>query len=65
MQLELQVASIFARVLKLENKADLSSYTDVNASQWYYDDLAKAVDAGLFKVQTTSLDQMTTLLEKK
>jgi len=44
-----QVASIFARVLKLENKADLSSYTDVNASQWYYDDLAKAVDAGLFK----------------
>ncbi len=44
-----QVASIFTRVLKLENKADLSSYTDVNASQWYYDDLAKAVDAGLFK----------------
>ena len=44
-----QVASIFARVLKLENKADLSSYTDVNASQWYYDDLAKAVDTGLFK----------------
>lgn len=44
-----QVASIFARVLKLENKADLGSYTDVNASQWYYDDLAKAVDAGLFK----------------
>ena len=44
-----QIASIFARVLKLENKADLSSYTDVNASQWYYDDLAKAVDAGLFK----------------
>ena len=44
-----QVASIFARVLKLEDKADLSSYTDVNASQWYYDDLAKAVDAGLFK----------------
>lgn len=27
-----QIASIFARVLKLENKADLSSYTDVNAS---------------------------------
>lgn len=44
-----QVASIFARVLKLENKADLGSYTDVDASQWYYDDLAKAVDAGLFK----------------
>ena len=44
-----QVASIFARVLKLEDKTDLSSYTDVNASQWYYDDLAKAVDAGLFK----------------
>ena len=44
-----QVASIFARVLKLEDKADLSSYTDVDASQWYYDDLAKAVDAGLFK----------------
>lgn len=44
-----QVASIFARVLKLENKVALSSYTDVDASQWYYDDLAKAVDAGLFK----------------
>ena len=44
-----QVASIFARVLKLEDKADIGSYTDVNASQWYYDDLAKAVDAGLFK----------------
>lgn len=44
-----QVASIFARVLKLEDKADLSSYTDVNAGQWYYDDLAKAVNAGLFK----------------
>ena len=44
-----QVASIFARVLKLENKADISSYTDVVAGQWYYDDLAKAVEAGLFK----------------
>ena len=42
-----QVAAIFARVLKLENKADISTYTDVESSQWYYDDVAKAVEAGL------------------
>lgn len=44
-----QVAQIFANLLKLTAKADLSAYTDVPADAWYADALAACVEAGILK----------------
>lgn len=44
-----EMAAIINRSLKLSEKADLSGYVDVEASAWYYDDMAKAVKAGIFE----------------
>ena len=44
-----EMAAIINRSLKLSEMADLSDYTDVALSAWYYDDMAKAVKAGIFE----------------
>ena len=44
-----QLAAFTARLLKLSQMADLSSYTDVTTSNPYYQSLSKAVAIGLFE----------------
>ena len=43
-----QMATIVNRAFGTTEKASLSSYTDVAASAWYYDDMAKAVQMKTF-----------------
>ena len=40
-------AAVFARLLGLSDKADISKYTDVNADAWYADAIAMCVEAGI------------------
>lgn len=42
-----EAAAIFARLLKLEEKADISQFSDVKESDWYYDVISKCVCAGI------------------
>jgi hypothetical protein len=41
-----QLAAIINRAFGAEEEADISGYTDVTASSWYYADIAKAVGMG-------------------
>ena len=43
-----QMATIVNRAFGTTEKASLSSYTDVAANSWYYDDMAKAVQMKTF-----------------
>ena len=40
-------AAVFARLLGLSEKADISKYSDVNADAWYADAIAMCVEAGI------------------
>lgn len=42
-----QVASLFANLLGLEEKADLTAWTDLQADAWYADPIAKCIAAGI------------------
>ena len=43
-----QMAAIINRAFGSTEKADLSGYSDVHEYKWYYDDMAKAVQMGIF-----------------
>ena len=43
-----QMAAIVNRAFASSVKADISSFTDVQSTAWYYDDMAKAVQMGTF-----------------
>lgn len=42
-----ELAAIFSRILPTEHCADLSSFTDMNSSKWYYTPMAQAAAMGL------------------
>ena len=44
-----EAAQVFANLLKLEYKADLSGYTDVGRGKWYDDPIAKCAGAGIME----------------
>jgi hypothetical protein len=44
-----EAAAIFSRLLKLETKADISAFTDVEEGAWYADYVAKCVEQGILK----------------
>lgn len=44
-----QMAAIMSRALGAKKTADISGYSDVSASDWFYEDMAKAVFMGAFK----------------
>lgn len=44
-----ELATIMNRVFKPVYKADISNYTDVNPMDWFYYELAQAVEMGTFK----------------
>ncbi len=44
-----QMAAILVRAFGGEEMADLSQFTDVNESAWYYEELAASVHMGIFK----------------
>ncbi len=50
-----EAASILNRILDNQAEADLSAYTDLDKNQWYYPDLAKAVQAGILLGDDSSL----------
>ena len=43
-----QMAAIIVRALGATKEADISEYSDVDSSKWYYKELAKAVQMGAF-----------------
>ena len=42
-----EAAAVFSRLLKLEEKADISMFSDVEGDSWYYDVISKCVAAGI------------------
>lgn len=44
-----ELVTMINRVLGTNKKADLNSFNDVKKSDWYYEDMAKAVDSGIIK----------------
>ncbi len=44
-----EMATMISRLLNLEEKADLSSFKDVSKDKWYYEDISKAVKAGILE----------------
>lgn len=42
-----ELAAIFSRILPTEHRADLSQFTDMESSKWYYDPMAQAAAMGL------------------
>lgn len=44
-----QMATIMSRAMNAQQKADISSFTDVKEGDWYYDAMAKAVYMDAFK----------------
>lgn len=44
-----QMAAIIVRATGAEQMTDISAFNDVNAGDWYYDVMAKAVSMGAFK----------------
>jgi hypothetical protein len=42
-----EAAQVFANLLKLDGKADLSAFSDVGLGQWYDEAIAKCVKAGI------------------
>jgi hypothetical protein len=51
-----QMAAVVSRVFGATEKAPLDSYTDVAPGAWYYDDMAKAVNMGVFTGNGSRLD---------
>ncbi len=43
-----EMAAIIVRAFGANIKTDISAFTDVSASKWYYNDIAKAVHMGVF-----------------
>ena len=57
-----QAAAIFARLLKLDAKADISKYTDVDSDAWYAEYIAMCVAAGIMNgVGDNAMDPNGTL----
>ena len=44
-----ELATMLTRIAAVQQRADLSAFTDVSAKSWYYTPLAKAVALGLMK----------------
>ncbi len=44
-----QMATIFARVMNAQDKADISAFVDVKPEDWFYESMQKAVSMGAFK----------------
>ena len=44
-----QMATIFARVMNAEEKADITGFVDVKPEDWFYESMQKAVSMGAFK----------------
>lgn len=44
-----QMAAIMSRAMGMEALADVSSFVDIKAEDWFYADMAKAVNMGAFK----------------
>ncbi len=49
-----EFAAMLCRLFEPTKKADLSKYKDVDKKAWYYDDLAKAVGAGIMEEETST-----------
>ncbi|MBE7059904.1 MAG: DUF1533 domain-containing protein [Ruminococcaceae bacterium] len=43
-----EMAAVLSRALGLSESVSLSAYSDIDSDSWYYDDMSKAVAAGLF-----------------
>lgn len=44
-----EMAAVIVRSLGLTEETDLTAYSDIDASSWYYSDMSKAVAAGIFQ----------------
>lgn len=44
-----QMSAILVRAMNAQNKGDISAFTDVSESAWYYDEMSRAVAMGAFK----------------
>ena len=44
-----EMATVLSRLLLLQDRADLSRFSDVKQGAWYIDDMSKAVAAGIFQ----------------
>lgn len=51
-----ELVTILNRALGMEKKADLSNFKDVDSSKWYYNELAKGVEAKLLQGSNGSLN---------
>ncbi|MBR1970514.1 MAG: S-layer homology domain-containing protein [Clostridia bacterium] len=51
-----QMAAIITRAFGVTEQADISSYTDVTSSNWYYDALSKGVAMGAFQGSNNTLN---------
>lgn len=61
-----QAAAIFARLLKLDAKADISKYTDVDSDAWYAEYIAMCVAAGIMNgVGDNAMDPNGTLTREQ
>lgn len=61
-----QAAAVFARLLKLTEKADISKYTDVDGDAWYADYIAMCVAAGILNgVGDDAMDPKGTLTREQ
>ena len=61
-----ELASMVVRLLDVEQEgADLSSYTDVQSTAWYYPELAKAVAIGVFEGDGKQLQPLKTLTREQ
>ena len=61
-----QAAAIFARLLKLDAKTDISKYTDVDSDAWYAEYIAMCVAAGIMNgVGDNAMDPNGTLTREQ
>lgn len=49
-----EMAAVITRSFGAVTKADISAYTDVSASSWYYDSIAKAVKMGVMQGESSN-----------
>ena len=49
-----ELATMMVRLLGARTKGDLSAYTDVSETAWYYEDMSAAVHLGIFKGTTAT-----------
>jgi len=60
-----QMATVVNRAFGTTEKASLSSYTDVEANAWYYDDMAKAVQMKTFVGSGDKLNPATNITREE